>query len=338
MKKYFEILELEMSATIEEVEQAYKELAEAWRPESYQNLPRFKRKAEIRLKEVNDAYARVRSYLMVKQSGEVQKVLEEPADRLPESEPETPPVVAMHSPRKNTPTRKKIWITGFIAVLAVLSVLMLYLTISGRRKTPEPEFEAIVTEKEKPARATDTAAPPLSADQLQKRSVSNSADPPGSENQFAAAKTAPQADAVLKRPGDEIRLSRKVLGRTNRSPLRVKRIQNGLITIGYNPGPIDGVIGPQTTAALKQFAEDHQRVIEAGVLMASDFTEAVLVFAEVAAAHPDWSRIVGTEAFARWLDRQTEIPAYRVKQLKKSATAQQVMKMLALYKSSKAKP
>ena len=53
MKKYFEILELDVSASIEEVEHAYKELAEAWRPETYQNLPRFKRKAEIKLEEIN---------------------------------------------------------------------------------------------------------------------------------------------------------------------------------------------------------------------------------------------------------------------------------------------
>ena len=57
-----------MSASIEEVEQAYKELAEAWRPENYQNLPRFKRKAEIKLEEINDAYERVRSFLLVKAS------------------------------------------------------------------------------------------------------------------------------------------------------------------------------------------------------------------------------------------------------------------------------
>ena len=79
MKKYFDILELDGSASIEEAEQAYKELAEAWRPESYQNLPRFKRKAEIKLKEVNDAYERVRSYLLVKQSGVDQKVFALPA-------------------------------------------------------------------------------------------------------------------------------------------------------------------------------------------------------------------------------------------------------------------
>ena len=337
MKKYFEILELDESASIEEVEKAYKELAEAWRPESYQNLPRFKRKAEIKLKEVNDAYERVMSYLLVKQSGEVQKVFAEPADLSPDSEPESLPAVEPHSLQSNTRVRRKTRVLGLIGVAAVVSALMLYL-ISGRQQPQEPELEIAATEEDKPAPAVDTAAPPLSTDPLQKGSVSNSAGQFNAENRFASAETAPQDTALPERSGDEIRLPQKALGRYNRNPLRVKRIQNGLITIGYNPGPIDGVIGPQTSAALKQFAGDNQRVIEAGGLLASDFTDAVLVFAEVAAAHPDWNRIVGTEAFARWLDSQTEIPATRVNQIKKSAPARQVIETLNLYKSGKKKP
>ena len=56
MKKYFDILELDESATIEAVERAYQELINAWRPENYQNLPRYRRKAETKLKEINEAY------------------------------------------------------------------------------------------------------------------------------------------------------------------------------------------------------------------------------------------------------------------------------------------
>jgi preprotein translocase subunit Sec63 len=48
MKKYYEILGLDMSASIEEVEQAYRELSDVWHPQTYQNLPRYRRKAEIK--------------------------------------------------------------------------------------------------------------------------------------------------------------------------------------------------------------------------------------------------------------------------------------------------
>ena len=337
MKKYFEILELDGSASIEEAEQAYKELAEAWRPESYQNLPRFKRKAEIKLKEVNDAYERVRSYLLVKQSSADQKVFALPADRSPEPEPEPLPAEGTQSPQISSPSqRKKLWL-GLIAVVAVLSALMLYL-ISDRQKPQIQKLQTIVAAKEKPARDSDTASAPVSAERLKKGPELNSAGKFSAEKRSASGKTAAKNTPMPKQPDTVGLLTQKALSRYNRNPVRVKRIQNGLITIGYNTGPIDGVIGPLTTDALKQFAGDHDHVIEAGGLLASDLTNAVLVFAEVAATHPDWDRIVGSQDFARWLNSQTYMSANQVNKLKKSATARQVIDVLALYKSDKKKP
>jgi curved DNA-binding protein CbpA len=52
MKKYYDILGLDMAASIEEIAQAYKELSETWNPQTYQNLPRSRRKAEIKLKQM----------------------------------------------------------------------------------------------------------------------------------------------------------------------------------------------------------------------------------------------------------------------------------------------
>ena len=335
MKKYFDILELDGSASIEEVEQAYKELAEAWRPESYQNLPRFKRKAEIKLKEVNDAYERVRSYLLVKQSGADQKVFALPADRSPESEPEPLPAEGTQPPQISSPSQRKKLLLGLIAVVAVLSALMLYL-ISDRQKPQIQKLQTIVAAKEKPA--PHTASPPVSAERLKKGSELNSAGKFSAEKRSASGKTAAKNTPMPKRPDTVGLLTQKALSKYNRNPVRVKRIQNGLITIGYNTGPIDGVIGPLTTGALKQFAGDHDHVIEAGGLFASALTNAVLVFAEVAATHPDWDRIIGSQDFARWLDSQTYMSASQVKKLKKSATARQVIDVLALYKSDKKKP
>ena len=335
MKKYFDILELDGSASIEEAEQAYKELAEAWRPESYQNLPRFKRKAEIKLKEVNDAYERVRSYLLVKQSGADQKVFALPADRSPEPEPEPLPAEGIQPPQISSPSQRKKLLLGLIAVVAVLSAVMLYL-ISDRQKPQIQKLQTIVAAKEKPA--PHTASAPVSAERLKKGSELNSAGKFNAEKRSASAKTAAKNTPVPKRPDTVGLLTQKALSRYNRNPVRVKRIQNGLITIGYNTGPIDGVIGPLTIGALKQFAGDHDHIIEAGGLLASDLTNAVLVFAEVAATHPDWDRIIGSQDFARWLDSQTYMSASQVKKLKKSATARQVIDVLALYKSDKKKP
>jgi curved DNA-binding protein CbpA len=337
MKKYFEILELDVSASIEEVEQAYKELAEAWRPENYQNLPRFKRKAEIKLEEINDAYERVRSFLLVKASGAQQVAFDSAKDPSPEPETEMPPAEQTQPPQISTPSQKKILLPGLIAVAAVLGVLMLYL-ISDRQKPQNQMPQPIATQKDKSAQDSDTASPPVSADHPQKESESNSA------TKFNAEKRAPSAKPAAPKPPAKIRpdydrlLTQAALSRYNRNPVRVKRVQNGLITVGYNTGPIDGVIGPQTTAALRKFAYDRGLTIEASDLLTSDLTNAVLVFAEVSAKHPDWDRIIGSQDFAHWLSSQKVLPAYQVKKMKNSATARQVAGMLDLYKSNKKTP
>ena len=337
MKKYFEILELDMSASIEEVELAYKELTEAWRPENYQNLPRFKRKAEIKLNEVNDAYERIRSYLLVKASGEDKMVFDLPKNPSPEPEPGTPPAEETQPPHISAPSQRKKLLLGLIAVAAVLGALMLYLI--SDRQTPQKQMpRPVVAQKDKPVTDSDTASPPVSADHPKKESESNTAAKFSAEKRSPSAKpTAPKIPTKI-RPDYDSLFTLEALSRYNRNPVRVKRIQNGLITVGYDTGPIDGVIGPQTTGALKQFANDRGRVIETGDLFAADLTDAVLVFAEVSAKHPDWDRIIGSEDFARWLDNQKVLSAYQVKKMKNSATARQVIKMLDLYKSGYRKP
>lgn len=335
MKKYFEILELDVSASIEEVEKAYKELTEAWRPENYQNLPRFKRKAEIKLEEVNDAYERIRSYLLVKASGEDQMAFDEPKDPAPE--PEMPPAEETQPPQISTLSRRRKLLPGLIAVAAVLGALVFYL-ISDLQKPQKQKPQTVAVKKDKPATDSDTASPPVSGEHPPKKSESNSAAESNVDKQSPSAKPAAQKLPVKIRPDYDSLLTQQALNRHNRNPVRVKRIQNGLITAGYNTGPIDGVIGPQTTGALRKFANDRGHAIEAGDLFASDLTNTVLVFAEVSAKHPDWDRIIGSKDFTRWLDSQAVMSAYQVNKLRLSATARQVIEMLDFYKSDKKTP
>ena len=37
----------------------------------------------------------------------------------------------------------------------------------------------------------------------------------------------------------------------------VTRVQSGLARLGYNPGPADGVMGPQTSEAIREYQNDH---------------------------------------------------------------------------------
>jgi curved DNA-binding protein CbpA len=70
IKRYFEILELKPSASMDELNQAYRDLVNIWHPDRFSHNPRLKEKAEKKLKEVNQAYETVRSFLSSKSGPE----------------------------------------------------------------------------------------------------------------------------------------------------------------------------------------------------------------------------------------------------------------------------
>lgn len=63
IKHFFEILELNPDASMDEVKQTYKDLINIWHPDRFATNPRLRRKAETKLKEINQAYAMVNSFL-----------------------------------------------------------------------------------------------------------------------------------------------------------------------------------------------------------------------------------------------------------------------------------
>jgi len=63
IKRCFEILELKPDASLDEVKQAYKDLVNIWHPDRFSTNPRLKQKAEKKLKEVNQAYQMLKSFL-----------------------------------------------------------------------------------------------------------------------------------------------------------------------------------------------------------------------------------------------------------------------------------
>jgi len=45
-------------------------------------------------------------------------------------------------------------------------------------------------------------------------------------------------------------------GPSGQSP-RVAEMQSNLARLGYDPGPVDGLFGPQTSAAIREYQRDH---------------------------------------------------------------------------------
>ncbi len=63
IRRCFEILELDSKASPDDVKQAYRDLVNVWHPDRFLGNSRLKQKAEEKLKEINEAYERVLSFL-----------------------------------------------------------------------------------------------------------------------------------------------------------------------------------------------------------------------------------------------------------------------------------
>ena len=354
MKKYFDILELDESATIEAVERAHQELTDAWRPENDPNLPRYRRKAETKLREINEAYERLKSYLANRPQPEAMPSQTEPdfqpidaalepqppADPQLESEPEPTPERALDSPpwEPEYPaqpdevisrpqiqrTVQKSLIFGFVAIIAVLGVLLFY-RVLDRQQSTEPQ--SAVIEKAQPAAA---AARPEKAPAHKAQTATEATQPNDTTRAGIQKQALPPTAATPDRIDYQKALSEEVLTPFNRNMARVRRIQKSLIANGYEPGPLDGIIGPFTRGALQQFAADHQMGHDH--LFAPDLAAAVVLYAEVAAAHPNWRQIIASDEFVSWLDSQTYYGTDRIETLKNAATARQVNDIIELYK------
>ncbi|MFO8165004.1 MAG: DnaJ domain-containing protein [Desulfatiglandales bacterium] len=66
IKQCFDVLELDNNASIDDAKQAYKDMVNIWHPDRFSSNPRLKQKAEDKLKEINEAYEIMQSYLSSK--------------------------------------------------------------------------------------------------------------------------------------------------------------------------------------------------------------------------------------------------------------------------------
>jgi hypothetical protein len=66
---YYQILELKPGASKQEVKQAYKDLIVVWHPDRFVHNPRLQQKAQEKVKEINAAYAFLKSYNIAPETG-----------------------------------------------------------------------------------------------------------------------------------------------------------------------------------------------------------------------------------------------------------------------------
>jgi len=115
----------------------------------------------------------------------------------------------------------------------------------------------------------------------------------------------------------------------------VKKIQESLKVIGYDPGEIFGFIGEKTSAALRKFRADFEIVSDE--LFSDHLMTTLFHYAEVAKIHPDWKDITLSKSFADWINKQPDKEQVRISKLRRSGTAQQIVTLLNAYKEDQKK-
>jgi len=63
IRRCFDVLELDGNPSLDEAKQAYKDMVNIWHPDRFSKNPRLKQKAEDKLKEINEAYEMIQSFL-----------------------------------------------------------------------------------------------------------------------------------------------------------------------------------------------------------------------------------------------------------------------------------
>jgi DnaJ-class molecular chaperone len=63
IQRCYELLELKANASMHEVKQAYRDISDVWHPDRFSHNFRLKKKAEKKLKDINEAYVMLATHL-----------------------------------------------------------------------------------------------------------------------------------------------------------------------------------------------------------------------------------------------------------------------------------
>jgi len=155
MDRWYEILGLEPGATPDKVKQAYRDLAKVWHPDRFLNDPRLQKKAEEKLKEINQAYEKL-YYHHTAPNFQHEQPRPEPEKSSPQSEQPQPPIGSY------TQTQTTTWVDRIPKWLMILIILVLIRLVVNQfnapSRTSKPREIAPTISDSKPFRAY---APPV---------------------------------------------------------------------------------------------------------------------------------------------------------------------------------
>jgi len=140
IRQCFDVLELDSNANLDEAKQAYKDMVNIWHPDRFSNNPRLKQKAEDKLKEINEAYETVHSFLSLKKPLEPEKAQHAKADPVADISANASSRARDHRPHAETGEKDKTE-AFFEAGTGIVLSLFSYLSSAVRRIVAEAKTE-----------------------------------------------------------------------------------------------------------------------------------------------------------------------------------------------------
>lgn len=140
IQQCFDVLDLDNNVSIDEAKQAYKDMVNIWHPDRFSNNQRLKQKAEDKLKEINEAYETIQSFLSLKKPLSSDKALHDKVDSGADMSAHASSKAESNTSHAGTGTKDKteaFFETGTGIVLSLFS----YLSSAVRRIVAEAKTE-----------------------------------------------------------------------------------------------------------------------------------------------------------------------------------------------------
>jgi len=134
-EKYFQIIGVSKHASIEEMKQAYKDLAKVWHPDRFIENPRLQKKANEKLKEINIAYEKLLSFYESKNSFLATCVYSDTTQKESlEEEPRTVPIDEIKQISKGY--RFLVWMASIFAMVILTIIVLIYSDFKNKKSDP----------------------------------------------------------------------------------------------------------------------------------------------------------------------------------------------------------
>ena len=323
LKNCYKILEIQETASLSEIKQAYRDMIGIWHPDRYAQNPRLHEKATEKLKELNVAYNELVSRLT---SGIVKR------DANPRTSDNEDHLIIVTCPACQKKNRIK---AGFITrhPRCWFCKVLLFQNKQTRQTTDGADIGTDDRSHSKRKRRFWNKWMILLSIASIGMLIANAGDLHYKLMQELKQISEGRYAGYFKDPPLTASAKTKIPATVSTDILH---IQQSLKKFGYDTDPLDGIWGERTLAAVQQFRNDY--FLEFRMDDMSEITRALERQRAITALHPDWPQIVRDGRFKLWTEQQVMTTSRICRKLLSSGEIHQVASLIDWYKFDRLQP